>query len=89
MPEAAAPSPAVFLDTLPPWASELVRAVSSGLLEMGLSDMIVWVLRENNSARRFYERLGGLYVREQPTTIGSASLQEVSYGWRSLDKITC
>src|SRR5256885_6197571 len=66
----------------------LVRAVSSGLLEMGLSDMIVWVLRENNSARRFYERLGGLYVREQPTTIGSASLQEVSYGWRSLDKIT-
>ena len=55
---------------------------------MGLSDMIVWVLRENNSARRFYERLGGLYVREQPTTIGSASLQEVSYGWRSLDKIT-
>src|SRR3954466_3526768 len=29
MPEAAAPSPAVFVDTLPPWASELVRAVSS------------------------------------------------------------
>src|SRR5436305_15018234 len=29
MPEAAAPAPAVFLDSLPPWASELVRAVSS------------------------------------------------------------
>ncbi|HEY4588228.1 MAG TPA: hypothetical protein VII86_03330, partial [Thermoanaerobaculia bacterium] len=29
MPEAAAPSPAVFVDTLPPWASELVRAVSA------------------------------------------------------------
>src|SRR3954447_12176071 len=29
MPEAAAPSPPVFVDTLPPWASELVRAVSS------------------------------------------------------------
>src|SRR3954452_10102959 len=29
MPEAAAPSPAVFVATLPPWASELVRAVSS------------------------------------------------------------
>jgi SpoVK/Ycf46/Vps4 family AAA+-type ATPase len=29
MPEAAAPTPAPFLDTLPPWASELVRAVTS------------------------------------------------------------
>jgi len=66
----------------------LVRAVSTGLREMGLTDMIVWVLRENSAARRFYERLGGIYVREQPTTIGSAALQEVSYGWRSLDGIT-
>ena len=66
----------------------LVRAVSNGLREAGLSDMIVWVLRENSSARRFYERLGGVYVREQPITIGSAALREVSYGWRSLDSIT-
>ncbi len=29
MPEAAAPSPAVFLDSLPPWASDLVRAVTA------------------------------------------------------------
>src|SRR5436309_870859 len=29
MPEAAVPSPAVFLDTLPPWASDLVRAVNA------------------------------------------------------------
>jgi len=65
----------------------LVRAVSSGLHEVGLTDMIVWVLRDNSSARRFYERLGGIYVREQPITIGSAVLREVSYGWRSLDSI--
>src|SRR4051794_11271203 len=29
MPETAAPSPAVFLDSLPPWASDLVRAVTA------------------------------------------------------------
>ena len=66
----------------------LVRAVTTGLREMGLTNMIVWVLRDNQAARRFYERLGGTYIREQPITIGSAQLQEISYGWRSLDSIT-
>ena len=62
----------------------LVEAVVGGLRELGLEDMIVWVLRDNTSARGFYERLGGVYVRTQPITIGSALLHEVSYGWRSL-----
>jgi len=62
----------------------LVQAVVGGLRELELPDMIVWVLRENRTARRFYERLGGVFVREQPITIGSAQLQEVSYGWKRL-----
>lgn len=65
----------------------LVQAVAGGLRELGLRDMIVWVLRDNQPARRFYERLGGIYVRAQPITIGSALLQEVSYGWKSLDSV--
>lgn len=65
----------------------LVQAVVGGLRELGLGDMIVWVLRENASARGFYERLGGLYVRSQPITIGSLKLDEVSYGWRSLNDV--
>jgi ribosomal protein S18 acetylase RimI-like enzyme len=66
---------------------ELVRAVVTALRAMGFDDMIVWVLRDNQRARRFYERLGGAYVRTQPTTIGSATLEEVSYGWRHLDAV--
>ena len=66
---------------------ELVRAVSGALREMKLPDMIVWVLRDNTAARQFYERLGGVYVRSQPITIGAATLEEVSYGWRGLDEI--
>lgn len=66
---------------------ELVRAVTGALREMRLSDMIVWVLRDNLPARGFYERLGGVYVRSQPITIGSSTLEEVSYGWRRLDDI--
>lgn len=66
---------------------QLVRAVVDALRDMGLSDMIVWVLRDNVKARRFYEQLGGVYVREQPITIGAAVLQEVSYGWRRLEDV--
>jgi len=66
---------------------ELVRAAAGALKEMKLGDMIVWVLRDNAPARRFYERLGGEYVRSQPITIGTSTLEEVSYGWRSLDEI--
>jgi ribosomal protein S18 acetylase RimI-like enzyme len=66
---------------------ELVRAIVAGLRHMGLGDMIIWVLRDNQSARRFYERLGGVYVRSQPITIGSVTLEEVSYGWPRLDAV--
>jgi len=67
------------------YGHQLVREVVAGLKEMGLHDMIIWVLRENAPARQFYERLGGVYVRAQAITIGSATLEEVSYGWPSLD----
>ena len=66
----------------------LVQAVVAGVRELGLKDMIVWVLRDNTSARKFYERLGGKYVREQPITVGSAQLHEVSYGWRTLGDVS-
>ena len=66
---------------------ELVRAVVGGLREMGLEDMIIWALKDNLPARLFYERLGGVYVRSQPITIGPATLQEVGYGWKNLDDV--
>jgi ribosomal protein S18 acetylase RimI-like enzyme len=66
---------------------ELVRAMVDGLRELRLGNMIIWVLRDNRSARDFYERLGGAYVRAQPITIGSATLEEVSYGWGRLDDV--
>jgi len=66
---------------------ELVRSMVDGLRELGLTNMIIWVLRDNRPARDFYERLGGIYVRAQPITIGSATLEEVSYGWRRLDDV--
>lgn len=66
---------------------ELFRAVVEGLRAMELADVIIWVLRDNQPARLFYERLGGVYVRSQPITIGPATLEEVSYGWPRLDAV--
>jgi ribosomal protein S18 acetylase RimI-like enzyme len=66
---------------------DLVRAVVAGLQELGLGDMIAWVLRDNSRARGFYERLGGIFVRAQLTAIGPALVNEVSYGWRRLDDV--
>ena len=66
---------------------ELLRAIVEGLRRMELRDMIIWVLRDNQPARMFYERLGGVYVRSQPITIGPATLEEVSYGWPRLDAV--
>ena len=69
------------------YGHQLVREVVAGLKRMGLDDMIIWVLRDNHTARSFYERLGGTFVRAQPITIGSATVEEVSYGWRRLEDV--
>ena len=63
---------------------QLTRVVVSRLVESGMRSMLTWVLADNMPARRFYEALGGQYVREQVTTIGGASLTEVAYGWKDV-----
>jgi L-amino acid N-acyltransferase YncA len=59
---------------------DLVRTVAEWLLSQGMASMIVWVLSTNPS-RRFYEALGGQYVREKTEGQGDAILHEVAYGW--------
>lgn len=61
----------------------LFEEVVQGLLELGSSSMLVWVLKEN-PARGFYEHLGGLYLREKTIKIGGRELMEAAYGWREL-----
>ena len=66
---------------------QLTAAVASRLLAEGMRSMLIWVLTENMAARRFYEALGGEYVREQQIEIGEASLTEVAYGWRDMSSL--
>ena len=61
----------------------LVAALAERLLSAGLNNMLVWVIAANPS-RRFYERIGGRYLRAQPFDIGDESLETVAYGWTDL-----
>jgi len=63
----------------------LVGEVVRHLLRTGKTNMVVWVLEEN-PYRRFYERLGGTYLRRRvvASRIAMGPLPEVSYGWKDL-----
>ena len=60
----------------------LVSAVAGELRAEGFYSMLVWVLKDNNAACRFYESLGGELVGSKTITIGARCLVEVSYGWK-------
>lgn len=61
----------------------LVEASVISLLVNGLESMLIWVLRDNPS-RRFYEAMGGKFLREQGIEIRGQRLMEVAYGWDNL-----
>jgi GNAT superfamily N-acetyltransferase len=65
------------------WGRLLVKATAQGLLDLGISNMLVWVLSAN-PARRFYEKLGGNFLRDKPVEIGGAALQESAFGWNDI-----
>ena len=64
----------------------LMISTAGCLSRQGMNSMLIWVLAEN-PARKFYEAMGGIFVREQPITIGQALLTEVAYGWQNLDAL--
>ena len=59
----------------------LVQRAVDWLRQNGHQSMLIWVLRDNQPARRFYEVLGGKAVRERSIVIGGATLPEVAYGY--------
>ena len=61
----------------------LLEATRDGLHKMGIQTMLVWVLSKN-PARHFYEKLGGIYLRDKQVEIGGTGLQESAYGWLDL-----
>lgn len=61
----------------------LFSAAARRLQKAAFDAFLLWVLKDNLPARRFYESLGGTYLAEKTITIGETDLIEVSYGWRN------
>ena len=59
----------------------LALRFAKSLLAMGLDNMLLWVFTENIPARRFYESLGGQFVRTHQFEISGVTIEEVAYGW--------
>jgi ribosomal protein S18 acetylase RimI-like enzyme len=62
---------------------KLVTSLVMRMLQDGLPSMLVWVLADNPS-RKFYEKLGGEFIKSQSIEIGDQRLEEVAYGWIDL-----
>ncbi len=62
----------------------LVEAVAHRLAADGIASMLVWVLKDNHPACRFYESLGAEPIGRKTIAIGGVDLVEVSYGWSDI-----
>ncbi|HEY2585219.1 MAG TPA: GNAT family N-acetyltransferase [Tepidisphaeraceae bacterium] len=61
------------------WGRMLWQAALERLRDRGFADVMVWVLRDNSRARRFYERCGLRPDEERTVSIGGAELVEIRY----------
>jgi ribosomal protein S18 acetylase RimI-like enzyme len=60
----------------------LFDAVVKRLALSGIYSMILWVFRDNQPARRFYEAMGGESLYEREIELAGTRLTEVAYGWK-------
>jgi ribosomal protein S18 acetylase RimI-like enzyme len=65
----------------------LLQSAARGLARAGMTTMLLWVLEENARARRFYEKSGGIVLRQQPLDIGGVAYRELAYGWQSVNAL--
>lgn len=66
---------------------KLMQTAARELARHGHSSMLLWVLKDNLPARKFYEALGGKILREKSISIGNQTLPEISYGWDNLTNL--
>ncbi len=65
----------------------LMSLMAEALRKRGHQAAGLWVLRENRTARAFYERLGGVIIGEREEQRPDATLMEFAYGWKELSRL--
>jgi len=61
--------------------ARLFHMLAEALFMAGFRRMLLWVLTENESARRFYEAIGGAAEPPRMVRIVGVDLEETGYGW--------
>ena len=62
----------------------LTQAIIRRLIDDGYYSMLLWVLKDNQGSRKFYEKMGGELVGEKQYEIGGELLDAVGYGWKDI-----
>jgi len=65
----------------------MIALMSRALSKVGHTAAYLWVLRQNVSARSFYEKLGGVIVGEKIDEQPDVTFVEDAYGWRDLSSL--
>jgi GNAT superfamily N-acetyltransferase len=63
------------------FGSRLFEAVRQDLKRQGLLRLVVWALKDNESACAFYGGLGGVPLTSAPERFGELSLTRVAFAW--------
>lgn len=64
----------------------LLQYVCQNLLKNGISNTMLWVLKDNPS-RGFYEYFGGKEFSTKTALVGGIELMEIAYGWKDIRAI--
>lgn len=72
------------------YGTQTVAQVVRGLVRMGHTDMILWVMEANARGRRFYDGIGGAAVpgARQSFEIDGVAIWEIAYGFRPLPDLS-
>lgn len=65
--------------------NEMFRYVVNEFKYMGKTKMVLWCLKDNALARRFYEKMGGIIIKERLIHIGNRDYEEVAFEY-DIDK---
>jgi ribosomal protein S18 acetylase RimI-like enzyme len=63
---------------------QLTETVIHRLVKDGFSSMLLWVLKDNESSREFYEKMDGEFAGQKQYEIGGKMLDAVGYGWKDI-----
>lgn len=68
------------------YGSKITKIAAKALVDLGCSSLIIWALKDNNYCR-FYEKIGGIKVKERLYTYGNQEVKLVGYGWKDICSI--